>query len=80
MPTRQIRAADTSTERPSSSLRWHAPRQCVQAELPEKAEKKVVERFSDEYFALLDKREEVGPFLALGKVIFSLDGMIYVVK
>ncbi len=52
----------------------------VQAGLPEKAERKVVELFSDDYFALLDEQEKAGPFLALGKVIFSLDGVIYIVK
>ncbi|MCU0726981.1 MAG: VWA domain-containing protein [Planctomycetes bacterium] len=50
------------------------------ANLPEKAERKAVEQFSDLYFELLGKSPKVGLYLALGKVDFLLDGIVYQIR
>jgi Ca-activated chloride channel family protein len=52
----------------------------VMANLPEKAERKQVELFSDLYFDLLGKSPKIGLYLAMGKVDFLLDGVVYQVR
>ncbi len=49
----------------------------VQANLPEKAERKTVELFSDDYFALLAKEPKLGLYFALGKVDFLFEGVVW---
>ena len=52
----------------------------IQTDLPADAKKKDLELFSDDYFALLAKHPEVGKYMALGKVDFLVDGVVYSVR
>jgi len=52
----------------------------MQAKLPKKAERRTVKLFSDEHFALLARKGRIGMILALGKVDFVLDGVVYQVR
>lgn len=52
----------------------------VQADLPKDLERKELELFGDEYFALLKKDPKVGRYLALGKVDFRVGEVVYTVR
>lgn len=52
----------------------------VQADLPKDLERRELELFSDDYFALLKKHPKVGKYLALGKVDFRVGDVVYTVR
>ena len=52
----------------------------VQADLPAKPKIEEVEAFSEEYFDLITKDPKIGKFLALGRVDFVWDGVVYKIR
>ena len=52
----------------------------LQADLPKGAKVVELELFSDAFFALMEKDPKLGLFLALGKVDFVWEGVVYQVR